>query len=211
MSSKTYSTHVFPRHQDPISPSNVTAYRAICLYALKESPSSFQASYDHDASLSLEQWAARLQHPLANVLVCTAHASSIPPEQRTLENGEWVGKMLLVGQLTRDDFLCALGDTAEAWSRGGTNEIRFFWRGFYMRPEVRGGEAVVVMLQGMLDFLRDGAVDAGVDWARIRGQMCVFFYLASNPFAVSSFLIFLIRFQNNFPIVFFHFGVLDGS
>jgi ribosomal protein S18 acetylase RimI-like enzyme len=97
-----YSTHELPHEHADVA-TYATAYTALRLRGLKQSPDSFSSTYDGELSLSEGQQISRLRIEKRHVIVAV-----VDEADRALSEQEWVGLVTLIGPQTWEEYLAPL-------------------------------------------------------------------------------------------------------
>lgn len=101
--------NVFPIEPPPISPAQLTAYKALRLTSLQIDPHAFSSNYAREVAFTEDAWRERLDSPFKQTLIASVlpdDADEAPAHERDNtddngggvgETGKWIGMASIVG------------------------------------------------------------------------------------------------------------------
>lgn len=95
------------------------------------------------------QWIARLQRPLLHTFVAVAYAENTPPEQQTIDAGDWIGSATLLGPFTREEYVI---EGSGGPSVGGDEEGKWQMTAVYNSPAHRGRGIAKMLVREAMGF-----------------------------------------------------------
>lgn len=111
----------------PTLPFLAGKFASLRLSALTVSPSSFSSTFEIESAFTAAQWIARLQRSLLHTFVAVAYAPGIPPELQTVDAGDWIGSVTLLGPFSREDFEIAESGGPEVGEDEGESKWQSTW------------------------------------------------------------------------------------
>jgi GNAT superfamily N-acetyltransferase len=147
----TYTVH----YLSPSAPNFSTLvqkFSSLRLSALLTSPTSFSSTHALESTFTPAQWASRLSRPTVHIFVAIAHPSNVPSADQTVENGDWVGKVTLLGPLTRNVY--ELPEAGGPILGPDEEESRWQMTALYTDPTHRGKGLGKKIVKYAIDFAR---------------------------------------------------------
>ncbi|KAL6719562.1 hypothetical protein ACLMJK_003804 [Lecanora helva] len=171
--SVSYTCHELPKNAEDLSTS-LDRYVSFRLDALVNAAGQVAATYTYESTFTRQMWMSRLLDPKKHHLVVVAHETAAHGLE-SLDNGEWVGMMSLLGPLSKFEYFGSDSESSEI--KSDDEEVRFDMSSVYINPSHRGGEATLQMFEQVLNVIRSLADDllspppGTIGSARIRGTI----------------------------------------
>ena len=170
----TYTCHDLPKNAADLSPI-LDRYVRFRLDVAADESNSVALTHAYESTLTRTMWMARLLDPKKYNFIVVAH-STPAHHPRSLEDGEWVGMVQLLGPLSQPEYTMT-GSAAHPELGRDTEELRFHSSTWYIHPLHRGGDATLQLFEHVLNFVRALADDllapppGTTGCARIRGTI----------------------------------------
>lgn len=163
----TYS--IFPLEPLPVSPAQLTAYKALRLTSLQIDPHAFGSNYAREVALTEDVWRERLDSPFKQTLIVSVlpdNADDAPAHERDNANdndnggepgqtGEWIGMATIVGPSGLPPFILAPFREAGKSSNWEMYALFSMW----VHPAHRGKGLGMRLIKSCLEWARTN-VDA---------------------------------------------------
>ena len=184
----TYTCHNLPKVAAELSPI-LDRYTKFRLDITSDASNNLARTHAYELTLTRAMWMARLLDPKKHNFLVVAHTTLMPATHhaQSLEDGEWVGMVQLLGPLSQSEYTMPWNATTTTTATAtavahpslgtDTSELRFHSSTWYMHPSHRGGEATPQLFEHVLNFIRELADDvlappAGTTGcARVRGTI----------------------------------------
>jgi GNAT superfamily N-acetyltransferase len=146
-----YSVHrIIPT--SPSFPKLASLFSELRLRALITSAASFSSTYELESTFNPEKWQTRLSRPGVHTFVAVAYPPNTPLEHQTIENGEWVGKVTLLGPTCKDVY--ELQESGGPTPASDEEETKWQMTALYSEPAHRGKGLGKKIIEGALEFAR---------------------------------------------------------
>lgn len=146
-----YSVHrIIPT--SPSFPKLASLFSELRLRALIASPVSFSSTYELESTFTPKEWQARLSRPGVHIFVAVAYPPNTPAEKQTIENGEWVGKVTLLGPTIKDVY--ELPESGGPTPASDEEETKWQMTALYSEPAHRGKGLGKKIIESALQFAR---------------------------------------------------------
>ena len=145
-----YKIHHLPTSDPALLAFLAGKFAALRLSALTVSASSFSSTFEIESAFNAPHWVKRLQRPSTHFFIAVAYSPNAPPEQQTIDAGDWVGSVTLLGAFPKDKF--------ELTKSGGTvigeDDVESKWQitAVYSSPGHRGKGLAKLLIRGAEEF-----------------------------------------------------------
>ncbi|KAL3423329.1 GNAT family [Phlyctema vagabunda] len=160
-----YSVHRLPSDSPDLA-FFAGRFSALRLNALAASPDSFSSNFTIESAITPADWIARVSQPQKHIFLCVAHPPDTPAEQQTLNRGEWVGKVTLLGPLSKHSFELPKSGRGDAGPLGAEDdETRWQMTALYTSAAHRGRGLAKMLIAGAVQF---ASTEGRPEPARVR-------------------------------------------
>ncbi|KUJ22441.1 uncharacterized protein LY89DRAFT_680588 [Mollisia scopiformis] len=150
MSSYTYKIHHLPTSDATLLPFLAGKFASLRLSALTVSATAFSSTFEIESAFTSSQWINRLKRPLVHTFVAVAYGAGTPPEQQTIDAGDWIGSATLLGPFPKEMY--------ELKESGGpvigNDEVETRWQmtAVYNSPAHRGKGIAKMLISGASEY-----------------------------------------------------------
>ncbi|TVY82001.1 hypothetical protein LSUE1_G002896 [Lachnellula suecica] len=155
-------SHIYKVHHIPTSNSNLLPFLAgkfasLRLSALSVSRTSFSSTFELESKFTASEWIDRLQRRGVETFVAVAYSPDTMPEHQTVDTGDWVGSVTLLGPTPKSIY-----DLPNSGGPSiGDDDVEDKWQicRLYNSPEHRRKGIAKMLINGAMEY---SAKEAGV-------------------------------------------------